>query len=121
MSQPGASHVPITAISIAFSPGKGRARPAASAAISLDTAGLLSGGFAVIAWPAKYGNSGVMTFQMNQQGIVFQRDLGADTATLAAAITRYDLDSEWTPTGDSIESADDTAVTSPNTDASKEP
>ena len=53
--------------------------------------------------------------------MMFQRDLGADTAMLAGAITRYDPDSAWTPTGDSIESADDTAVTTRNTDPTKEP
>ena len=37
----------------------------------------MTGGFAAIAWPAKYGNSGVMTFVVNQRGIVFEKDLGA--------------------------------------------
>lgn len=63
----------------------------------LDASGLLTGGFAVLAWPATYGNSGVMTFLVNQQGIVFQRDLGADTARQAAAIQAYDPDLKWVP------------------------
>lgn len=64
----------------------------------LDAQGLLTGGFAAVAWPAKYGNSGVMTFIVNQQGIVFQKDLGAETSTIAAAIWTFDPDRNWDPT-----------------------
>lgn len=66
----------------------------------LDERGRMTRGFALIAWPAKYGTSGVMTFQVNQQGLVYQRDLGADTAALAARITAYAPDETWDPTGD---------------------
>ncbi len=66
----------------------------------LDDTGLLTGGFAVVAWPAKYGNSGIMTFITNHRGLVWQKDLGAETETLAAAMDAYDPDSSWTPTGD---------------------
>lgn len=66
----------------------------------LDAAGVMTAGFAAIAWPAKHGNSGVMTFLVGQQGIVFQRDLGADTDGAVAAITTYDPDSSWNPTPD---------------------
>lgn len=65
--------------------------------------GLMTGGFAAIAWPAKYGNSGVMTFMINARDIVFQKDLGPETAALASAITTFDPDSTWEPTGDSID------------------
>jgi hypothetical protein len=41
-----------------------------------------------------------MTFLVNQQGIIFQKDLGAETEAAAAAITAYDPDESWTPTGD---------------------
>src|SRR4030095_6738602 len=51
----------------------------------LDKQGRMTGGFAGVAWPAKYGNSGVMTFLVNQRGIVYQKDLGAETETTAAA------------------------------------
>jgi hypothetical protein len=47
---------------------------------------LMTGGFAVIATPVKYRETGVMTFIISQQGIVFQRDLGADTAKVTAAV-----------------------------------
>ena len=57
-------------------------------------------GFAAVAWPASYDNSGIMTFVVNQFGIVFQKDLGPETASLAHAITVFDPDETWTPTGD---------------------
>lgn len=65
-----------------------------------DGKGQLTGGFAVVAWPATYDNSGVMTFLVNQQGIVFQNDLGPDSARAAERIQAYDPDASWTPTGD---------------------
>jgi hypothetical protein len=68
----------------------------------LDADGHLTRGYGVIAWPAKYGNSGVMTFMTNHRGLVFEKDLGAETAQLAAAIDRYDPDSSWAPTEDSL-------------------
>lgn len=66
----------------------------------LDKGGRLTGGFAYVAWPATYGNSGVVTFLVSRQGIVFQKDLGPDTAKLATAIRAYDPDMSWTPTSD---------------------
>ena len=66
----------------------------------LDAKGLMTGGYAAIAWPASYSKGGVMTFSVNQQGIVFQKDLGEGTAAAAAAITAYDPDETWDPTGD---------------------
>ena len=66
----------------------------------LDKKGRMTLGFAAIGWPARYGNSGVMTFQVNRQGLVFQKDLGAETETAVAAISAYDPDVTWTPTGD---------------------
>lgn len=66
----------------------------------LDKKGLMTGGFAAVAWPAKYGNSGIMTFLVNQQGLVFQKDLGEQTEAAVAAISAYDPDETWHPTGD---------------------
>jgi hypothetical protein len=57
--------------------------------------GRMTGGFAILAWPAAYENGGVMTFAVNQDGIVFQKDLGAETAKIAAGITRFDPDVTW--------------------------
>jgi hypothetical protein len=68
----------------------------------LDPQGALTGCFGVIAWPAKYGNSGVMTFITDQRGIVFQKDLGADTGQAVAAIESYDPGPEWSPTPDRV-------------------
>jgi hypothetical protein len=58
--------------------------------------GKMIGGFALVAYPATWGNSGVMTFIVNHDGVVYQKDLGPDTAAAARAITRFDPDSTWT-------------------------
>jgi Protein of unknown function (DUF2950) len=58
--------------------------------------GKMIGGFALIAYPANWGNSGVMTFMVNHDGVVYQKDLGPDTAAVVRAITRFDPDSTWT-------------------------
>jgi hypothetical protein len=57
--------------------------------------GNMIGGFALVAWPAEYGNSGIMTFIVNQQGRVYQKDLGAKTGKLAPEIKAYDQDKTW--------------------------
>jgi len=66
----------------------------------LDAKGGMTKGFAMLAWPAKYGNSGKMTFVVGKQGIVYQKDLGEGTAEAASAIPALDPDESWTPTGD---------------------
>jgi hypothetical protein len=57
--------------------------------------GNMIGGFALVAWPAEYGESGVMTFIVNQQGRVYQKDLGLQTAKTAGAMQSYDPDKTW--------------------------
>ena len=52
-------------------------------------------GFALVAYPAEYGNSGVMTFVVNQEGTVFEKNLGKNTRRLAEAITTYNPDKSW--------------------------
>ncbi|MGA7225379.1 MAG: DUF2950 domain-containing protein [Candidatus Acidiferrales bacterium] len=59
--------------------------------------GKMTGGFAFVAYPAAYRNSGVMTFIINQDGVLLQKDLGAATAQIAAAMTEFDPDPSWTP------------------------
>jgi len=59
--------------------------------------GNMTGGFAIFAYPADYRNSGVMTFMIDQAGLVLQKDLGAGTATAAKAIDAFDPDSSWSP------------------------
>jgi hypothetical protein len=57
--------------------------------------GNMIGGFALVAWPAKYGNSGVMTFVVNHDGVVYQKNLGQDTDKIVKAMTKYDPDKTW--------------------------
>lgn len=57
--------------------------------------GRLTQGFALLAWPASYGNSGIMTFQVNHKGMVYEKDLGEDTATAAPAIDAYNPGEGW--------------------------
>jgi hypothetical protein len=65
--------------------------------------GNMIGGFGAIAWPSEYGVTGIMTFIVNQQGRVYQKDLGDDTDLAAAALQSYDLDSSWALTKDTDE------------------
>jgi hypothetical protein len=57
--------------------------------------GHMIGGFAVVAWPAEYGNSGLKTFITSHHGDVYQKDLGDDTDKIARAMTSYDPDDSW--------------------------
>jgi hypothetical protein len=59
--------------------------------------GKLTGGVGLLAYPNDYGNSGVMTFMVDQDGVVWQRDLGEDTTKLAEAIQSFDPDETWVP------------------------
>jgi Protein of unknown function (DUF2950) len=62
--------------------------------------GKMIGGFALVAYPAEYRNSGVMTFIVNHTGNVFQKDLGPDTAKLAERMTSFNPDRSWTKVTD---------------------
>jgi len=66
--------------------------------------GKMIGGFALVAYPAEYRNSGVMTFLVNYDGTVYQKDLGRDTTALAEEMTAYNPDKTWTK-ADTSESA----------------
>ena len=57
--------------------------------------GHMIGGFALVAYPAKYEDSGIMTFIVNHDGIVYQKNLGPGTATIARQMTAFDPDSTW--------------------------
>ncbi|WP_198039216.1 DUF2950 domain-containing protein [Paraburkholderia sp. SOS3] len=59
--------------------------------------GVLKKGFALVAWPAEYGKTGVMSFIVNQDGQVYQKDLGPRTASAVEAIRTYDPDPSWQP------------------------
>jgi len=58
--------------------------------------GRMIGGFAAVAWPVRYGETGVMTFIVSQSGDVYQRDLGPETAQRAAAMVTFNPDKDWT-------------------------
>jgi hypothetical protein len=62
--------------------------------------GAMVGGFGAIAWPAQYGVTGIQTFQVNNDGVVYQKDLGPETAKIAAGIKAYDPDKTWVETKD---------------------
>jgi hypothetical protein len=75
---------------------EGQGPKAQGGALDYIVRGHMIGGFAAVAYPARYGNTGVMTFIVNQDGIVYQKDLGRDTAKLAPAIARFDPSTGWT-------------------------
>jgi hypothetical protein len=62
--------------------------------------GNMIGGFALVAWPVEYGESGVMTFIVNQRGRVYQKDLGPDTGKITKKIDAYDPGAGWQASGD---------------------
>ena len=62
--------------------------------------GNMIAGFALVAWPANFGQSGVMTFIVNQQGKVYQKSLGASTPEVVKSLTAYNPDKSWTLVGD---------------------
>jgi len=62
--------------------------------------GNMIAGFALVAWPAEYGDSGIMTFIVNQQGLVYQKDLGSKTSKIARKMSTYDPDPTWKVSAD---------------------
>jgi hypothetical protein len=74
---------------------EGQGKGAKGGAAEYVVNGEMSGGFALVAWPVHYDASGVMTFLVNQDGVVHEKDLGPETDATARAITRYDPDDTW--------------------------
>jgi hypothetical protein len=74
---------------------KAQGSDAPGGALDYVVKGKMIGGFALIAYPAKYGNSGVMTFLVNHAGIVFQKDLGRQTDFVAKRMILFDPDQTW--------------------------
>jgi hypothetical protein len=72
---------------------QGRQAPGGAKDYVVD--GKMVAGFAFIAYPAEYGNSGVTTFMINQDGVLLQKDLGKNTTQTATAMTEFDPDSSW--------------------------
>ena len=75
---------------------KGQTDKAPGGAKDYAVNGKMTGGFAFVAYPADYGNSGVMTFMINQDGVLLQKDLGKNTAEIATAMSAFDPDPGWT-------------------------
>jgi hypothetical protein len=76
---------------------KAQGPDAPGGALDYVVKGKMIGGFALVAWPDKYGVSGIKTFLVNHQGIVYGKDLGLTTATLARQMTRFNTDKSWKP------------------------
>ena len=74
---------------------KGQGPDASGGAYDYVSQGRLLGGHALVAWPATYGNSGVMTFLVNHDGVVYEKDLGPQTAAAAAKSTKFNPDKTW--------------------------
>ena len=74
---------------------KAQGADAKGGAYSYLAQGRMIGGYALIAWPATYGNSGVMTFIINHDGVLFEKDLGPGSAAAAAKIATFNPDKSW--------------------------
>ena len=72
---------------------QGKAAPGGARSYVKD--GRMTDGFALVGWPARYNETGLMTFIVNQDGVVYQKYLGPDTAAIAGAMTRFDPDASW--------------------------
>jgi hypothetical protein len=79
---------------------KGQTEHAPGGAYEYVINGNMIAGFAMLAWPAEYGETGVMTFQVSHQGDVLEADLGPETAEVAPAFDAYDPDATWTEVTD---------------------
>jgi hypothetical protein len=74
-------------------PGQGPSASGGAYDYAVD--GRMIGGFGLLAFPAQYGVSGIMTFMVNHDGVVYQKNLGPNTAQLARQIQAFDPDSTW--------------------------
>jgi hypothetical protein len=79
---------------------KGQGRSATLGQLDYLVNGAMIGGFALAAWPAEYGDTGVKTFIVSYDGVVYEKDLGPSTPEVVAAMDRYDPDETWKPTHD---------------------
>jgi hypothetical protein len=82
---------------------QGKSAPGGAKSYLVD--GKMTGGFAVLAYPAEYRSSGVMSFLVGEDGTVYEKDLGRMTATIAKALQAYDPDSSWRKSEDAQEQA----------------
>ncbi len=85
--------IPFRGYSYRMLTGQGPDAPGGAMDYIVD--GEMRRGFALLAYPVEYGNSGIMTFIVNQSGLIYEADLGEDTEAVAGSITRYDPDDRW--------------------------
>jgi hypothetical protein len=93
---PGAGQTAVPYYGYYYKILEGQGKNASGGAYSYVVNGNMMGGFGLVAFPAEYGNSGVMTFMVNHEGKVFQKDLGATTRAIAQAMKEFDPDKSWT-------------------------
>ena len=74
---------------------KAQGRSAPRGAYNYVIDGRMIGGFAMVSYPARYGSSGIKTFIVSQDGVVYEKDLGKKTASIAQAITMFNPDKSW--------------------------
>ena len=74
----------------------GQGKDAPGGAYDYTVNGKMMGGFGMVAYPAQYGSSGIMTFLVNHDGVVYQKNLGPNTASIAQSITKFNPDKTWT-------------------------
>lgn len=91
--RPGGSQIPYHGYYYKVLTAQGQNAP--GGAMNYLVKGNLIGGFGLVAWPAEYGNSGVMTFIVNHSGVVLQKDLGPNTTRIASRMTAFDPDQTW--------------------------
>ncbi len=91
-----ASHEPYHGYFYKILTGQGRDAP--NGAYDYVADGKMIGGFALVAYPARWGTSGVMTLVVNHEGVVYQKNLGKATSSIASKMTRFNPDSSWTKT-----------------------
>jgi hypothetical protein len=105
-TKPGEPESPLGSLMAQVKPGQGyhgyhyrvltaQGRDAPGGARSYVANGKMTGGYALVAWPVKWGDTGVMTFIVDRNGSVYQKDLGPTTDTLAHAMSAYNPDSTW--------------------------
>jgi hypothetical protein len=70
-------------------------KDAPGGAKSYVKSGLMTDGYALVAWPERYGDTGVMTFIVSRDGVVYEKNLGPNTAALARGMTAYNPDASW--------------------------
>jgi Protein of unknown function (DUF2950) len=105
-SKPGEPESPLGSLVAQVKPGEGyhgyrykvltaQGKDAPGGAKSYVTDGKMTGGYALVAWPVKWGDTGVMSFIVDKAGVVYEKDLGPNTAALARVMTAYNPDATW--------------------------